>query len=52
MVNYVQYCYFSGLHPSFNILKQGSMFRELALLPSLGENPIRVGLIEGANPNP
>jgi hypothetical protein len=28
------------------------MFRELALLPSSGENPILVGPIEGDNPKP
>jgi hypothetical protein len=51
MVNYVHCYYFSRLHPSFDSLKQDTTIRELALLPSSGENCILVGPIEGANPN-
>jgi hypothetical protein len=46
VVYYVQYCCFSGRHPSFDIVKQDTTFRDLALLPSSGKNPIVVGPIE------
>jgi hypothetical protein len=38
MMHYFGIAVFSGLGPSFIIYNQTNMFRELALLPSSGEN--------------
>jgi hypothetical protein len=53
MVRYIQYCCFSGLDPSFSILKTKTLrFGSWLCCRLQVKMPILLGPIEGANPSP